>query len=133
MDILNCARNINKSHETDVLARLTTVWGENLDPEHILDEYPRPQLKRDNYTILNGYWNYAITKSPALPGSYDGKILVPFSPESILSGVERQLKPDEYLWYERSCPPMILPPFPLPGIPARASQPADGSSSILVR
>ena len=53
MDILNCARNINKSHETDVLARLTTVWGENLDPEHILDEYPRPQLKRDNYTILN--------------------------------------------------------------------------------
>ena len=104
MDILNCARNINKSHETDVLARLTTVWGENLDPEHILDEYPRPQLKRDNYTILNGYWNYAITKSPALPGSYDGKILVPFSPESILSGVERQLKPDEYLWYERSIP-----------------------------
>lgn len=102
MDILDCARNINKSHENDILARLTTVWGENLNREHVLEEYPRPQLKRNNYTILNGYWNYAITTSSAMPTAYDGKILVPFSPESILSGVERQLQPEEYLWYERS-------------------------------
>ena len=26
---------------------------------------------------------------------------MPFSPETSLSGVNRQLKPDEYLWYER--------------------------------
>ena len=102
MDILNAALNINQSHENDVLARLTTVWGENLNPEHVLEEYPRPQLKRDNYTILNGYWNYAITRTPDIPEAYDGKILVPFSPESILSGVEKQLQPEEYLWYERS-------------------------------
>ncbi len=89
MDILNAALNINQSHENDVLARLTTVWGENLNPEHVLEEYPRPQLKRDNYTILNGYWNYAITRTPDIPEAYDGKILVPFSPESILSGVEK--------------------------------------------
>lgn len=101
MDILDCARNINKSHENDVLARLTTVWGEGLDAEHVLEEYPRPQLKRDNYTILNGYWRYAITRSGDMPTAYDGTILVPFSPESILSGVERQLQPGEYLWYER--------------------------------
>lgn len=101
MDILDCARNINKSHENDVLARLATVWGESLDPEHVLEEYPRPQMKRDNYTILNGYWRYAITRSGDIPTAYDGTILVPFSPESILSGVERQLQPEEYLWYER--------------------------------
>lgn len=101
MDILDCARNINKSHENDVLARLTTVWGEGLDAEHVLEEYPRPQLKRNNYTILNGYWRYAITRSADMPTNYDGTILVPFSPESILSGVERQLQPGEYLWYER--------------------------------
>ena len=76
MDILNAALNINQSHENDVLARLTTVWGENLNPEHVLEEYPRPQLKRDNYTILNGYWNYAITRTPDIPEAYDGKILV---------------------------------------------------------
>lgn len=102
MDILDAARNINKSHEEDVLARLYTPWGETLDPAHVLEEYPRPLMKRDNYTILNGYWNYAFTDTPSLPENYDGKILVPFSPESLLSGVERQLKPEEYLWYERT-------------------------------
>ena len=102
MDIIDAALNINKTHEDDVLARLTTVWGENLDPEHVLEEYPRPQWKRGNYTVLNGYWNYAVTTSPETPSSYDGRILVPFSPESMLSGVERQLQPGEYLWYERT-------------------------------
>lgn len=81
--------------------QLTTVWGEQLDPEKVLTEYPRPQLKRDNFTILNGYWNYCISSEVIMPESYDGRILVPFSPESILSGVNRQLKPKEILWYER--------------------------------
>lgn len=30
-----------------------------------------------------------------------GRICVPFSPETLLSGVNRQLQPDEYLWYRR--------------------------------
>lgn len=81
--------------------QLTTEWGEKLDPERVLTEYPRPQLRRDNYTILNGYWNYCISTDSMMPEAYDGKILVPFSPESILSGVGRQLKPKEILWYER--------------------------------
>ncbi|NLL77850.1 MAG: glycoside hydrolase family 2 [Clostridiales bacterium] len=102
MDIIDAAKNINKTHEDDILNKLYTKWGEALNPEHVLEEYPRPQFKRENYTILNGYWNYAFTASSDIPAVYDGKILVPFSPESILSGVERQLKPDEYLWYERT-------------------------------
>lgn len=102
MDILDAAKNINKTHEDDILARLYTPWGESLDPAHVLTEYPRPLMKRDSYTILNGYWSYAFTTSPLLPESYDGRILVPFSPESLLSGVERQLMPEEYLWYART-------------------------------
>ena len=81
--------------------QLYTTWGENIDADHVLAEYPRPQLKRDNYTILNGYWNYCISSEPMMPESYHGRILVPFSPESILSGVNRQLQPNEILWYER--------------------------------
>ena len=82
--------------------QLYTVWGEKLDPAHVLEEYPRPQLRRENYTILNGYWDYGITGAEAeWPKAWDGKILVPFSPESVLSGVNRQLQPDEALWYER--------------------------------
>ncbi len=78
-----------------------------MNPDTVLTEYPRPQLRRNDYTILNGYWNYNITKESAdiRPSHYEGKILVPFSPESILSGVNRQLKPDEILWYER---PLII-------------------------
>lgn len=81
---------------------LTTVWGENLNFEHILDEYPRPQLERDDWINLNGYWNYAFTGNKTYPSRMEGQILVPFSPESKLSGVERILQPDEYLWYERT-------------------------------
>lgn len=35
------------------------------------------------------------------PEQFDGQICVPFSPESIRSGVERMLMPGEYLWYYR--------------------------------
>lgn len=84
--------------------QLYTKWGETIDPERVLNEYPRPQLKRNNYVILNGYWNYSITKSMDKPKEFEGRILVPFSPESALSGVNRQLKPEEYLWYERILP-----------------------------
>lgn len=87
----------NKPHH-----QLYTTWGEELDTEHVLEEYPRPQLQRDNYTILNGYWDYSITDDDMMPVNYEGKILVPFSPESILSGVNRQLMPDDYLWYKRT-------------------------------
>ena len=80
------------------LRNLTTIWGENL-PDKPLQEYPRPQLERKSYVNLNGLWEYAITRTDELPRYYDGKILVPFSPESSLSGVNKQLKPKEFLYY----------------------------------
>ena len=81
---------------------LMTRWGRELDPEHVLEEYPRPQLVRRSFQNLNGWWDYAFTRSEEHPDNYDGKILVPFSPEAPLSGVGRQLEPDEYLHYRRS-------------------------------
>ena len=58
--------------------QLMTVWGEHLDCTKVLEEYPRPQMVRSNYTILNGMWNYAFTSSNRMPEKYDGEILVPF-------------------------------------------------------
>jgi len=85
---------------------LLTPWGEALDPDNVLPEYPRPQLVRRNWLNLNGYWDYAITSAsqPDPPESWDGRILVPFSPEAPLSGVERQLQPDQALFYRRTFP-----------------------------
>lgn len=64
-----------------------------------LDEYPRPQFKRDSYLSLNGYWDYEITKNEQIPGSFDKQILVPYSPETIIGGANHILQPDEYLYY----------------------------------
>ena len=104
MDLIDAVQNIDRTHEDDVLARLTTVWGEHLDPSHVLPEYPRPQFIRDNYFCLNGYWDYSITPLHIHPACFEGQILVPFSPESILSGVERTLLPNQYLWYRKLLP-----------------------------
>ena len=64
-----------------------------------LNEYPRPQLKRDSYLCLNGLWEYAIRKEEAIPDSFDGLILVPYSPEVEKSGVNKVVGPDDYLFY----------------------------------
>lgn len=81
---------------------MLTRWGKALNPEAVLAEYPRPQLERNSYLNLNGYWDYAIKASgDGLPRDFEGKILVPFSPESELSGVGRSLNPDQVLWYRR--------------------------------
>ena len=64
-----------------------------------LSEYPRPQLKRDSYLCLNGYWKYAIKETEDIPEIYDGQILVPYSPEVEKSGVNKTLLPNEYLFY----------------------------------
>ena len=59
-------------------------------------------MVRDSYLNLNGPWSYAITTSANKPAQADGTILVPFSPESELSGVGHVLQPEEYLWYIRT-------------------------------
>ena len=85
---------------------LMTPWGEHLDENCILTEYPRPQMRRNSYLNLNGRWEYAITDSDESPRRWDGTILVPFSPDSALSGVGRSLQPGQTLWYRRE---VILP------------------------
>lgn len=80
---------------------LTTKWGEALDREHPLPEYPRPQLRRESFLNLNGVWQYAVSTLNSEPEEYDGDIVAPFPLESELSGVGRVLQPGEYLWYRR--------------------------------
>ena len=80
---------------------LLTPWGESLNIDCPLNEYPRPQLVRENWQCLNGQWDYAITETEEVPETWDGTIIVPFSPESLLSGVGKQLLPGKRLWYRR--------------------------------
>ncbi len=80
---------------------LYTHEGENLSgtPWNV---YPRPQMRRESYVNLNGLWDFAVTETEALPERYDDRILVPFCPESLLSGLKREIAPGSYLYYRKT-------------------------------
>ena len=70
-------------------------------------EYPRPQMERQDWVNLNGEWTYTLdlVKSGHERRLYqgkpfDGKIIVPFAPESKLSGVQH-LDFIPSIWYQR--------------------------------
>ncbi|MDR3314236.1 MAG: glycoside hydrolase family 2 [Oscillospiraceae bacterium] len=85
------------------LLPLPTRWSETVSKTCPWPEYPRPQLRREHWQCLNGVWEYAIREGApgGMPAAFDGNILTPFSPESLLSGVGRQLLPGQTLWYRR--------------------------------
>ena len=87
-----------------VEGKLLSRFARDVSPANPLPEYPRPQLVRSAWLNLNGLWQYAIRPKDAEgPGAaYDGAILVPFAPESSLSGVGKMVGPDNRLWYRRT-------------------------------
>ena len=93
---------------SDVETVLSTKWGQKVQKDSILVEYPRPQLVRSDWLNLNGEWDYGIThRDRTNTGVFTGKILVPFPIESKLSGVARSVTEQERVWYKRS---FSLPP-----------------------
>ena len=71
---------------------LDTPWSDQ--PDIPWNEYPRPQLRRDSFFCLNGRWRFAVN------GEDRGEILVPYPPESKLSGAAAPEIGDQ-LTYER--------------------------------
>ncbi|SFW51590.1 Glycosyl hydrolases family 2, TIM barrel domain [Sinomicrobium oceani] len=83
--------------------KIKTKWAESIDPDRVLHEYPRPIMKRDSWKNLNGLWDYSITsRESGKPEGSQGKILVPFAVESSLSGVMKEVGPEQVLWYHRT-------------------------------
>ena len=81
---------------------LMTKWGRQVRPDQAWPEYPRPQLVRADWRNLNGLWDFAVTgKEAARPATFDRKILVPFCPDSALSGLRIKIEPGDRLWYRR--------------------------------
>jgi len=62
-------------------------------------EYPRPQMVRDSYLSLNGKWEFVIEREGET--RFSGDILVPFCPESRISGVMREISKNDVMIYER--------------------------------
>lgn len=83
--------------------KIRTQWAEQVTPENVLPEYPRPIMEREEWKNLNGLWDYAIVeRGKHLPATFDGQILVPFAAESALSGVGKTVGVEKELVYRRS-------------------------------
>ena len=89
--------DLMKKKEPPRTAELATPWFDQ--SETPWNEYPRPQLRRDSFFCLNGRWRFAINGADA------GEILVPYPPESKLSG-GFDLQPGDQMTYERE---FVLP------------------------
>ncbi|MBQ6639439.1 MAG: glycoside hydrolase family 2 [Saccharopolyspora sp.] len=76
---------------------LTTPWTGQVGPDNALPEYPRPQMTREQWLNLNGLWEFAGAAAP--PAETSEQILVPYPPESGLSGIQRH---DDHLLYKRT-------------------------------
>ncbi len=71
--------------------KIVSKWAKEVTPDNVLQEYPRPQLVREQWLNLNGLWDYAIVNNELeSPVDYQGQILVPFAVESALSGVTKR-------------------------------------------
>ena len=65
---------------------MRSIFTDKVDKTCPLPEYPRPQLVRENWLNLNGEFDYAVLpRTEKWAEKYDGKILVPFAIESMLS------------------------------------------------
>jgi len=83
------------------MGNISTKFGESIDLEAPLGGAPNPYFERKNTLNLNGFWDFCITEDEKIPASYDGQIVVPFAPETPLSGVMRHIKPTDFLHYRR--------------------------------
>lgn len=90
-------------------AKLPTPWTKAAHEAAMpLAEYPRPQLRRAQWKCLNGLWDYMgganapSALNPSAPANFTNtheKILVPYCPESYLSGIQRRQEIN--MWYRR--------------------------------
>ncbi len=85
------------------MAPFQTAWGKKVASEDVHPEYPRPMMVRKEWLNLNGLWDWTestpAAANPFLQSPAEKKvrkILVPFPPESTLSGIGRPAKRMEY-------------------------------------
>ena len=81
------------------MVELFTPEGENLSGKP-WRSYPRPQMRRKSYVNLNGSWDFAVTNGE-ISKKYNQKILIPFCPESALSGIGQHFPEGSALCYRK--------------------------------
>ncbi len=82
------------------LVNLSTEYQKELASSNVpFSEYPRPSLRRESYLCLNGEWEFGILSKKG-EIKHDGKIILPFAPESMISGVQKHIDKGDLLIYQ---------------------------------
>ena len=86
-----------------VPGQIMTSWANDVTPENVWKEYPRPQMVRTDWLNLNGLWDFEITDRDTnkIAINYARKILVPFCVESALSGIKETITGKQQMMYRR--------------------------------
>ncbi len=81
---------------------VNSQFSDHIDTKHPLQEYPRPQFRREQWMNLNGMWEYQVVQgnTPTDPNLWK-PICVPYALGTRLSGADHILQPGETLWYRR--------------------------------
>ncbi|WP_197322258.1 glycoside hydrolase family 2 protein [Saccharomonospora sp. NB11] len=77
---------------------MSTPWTYQVNSDNAHPEHPRPHLTRPSWRSLNGLWDY-VSRDASGEVHRGERILVPYPPESLLSGIGRR---DEQMWYRRT-------------------------------
>ncbi|MDR0390739.1 MAG: hypothetical protein LBH59_02445 [Planctomycetaceae bacterium] len=99
--IAKLAQGSDSLHDGAVpVSKLKTVWSNEVLPDRVHPDYPRPTLVRRDWLNLNGFWEWRQSDLPTTPvgietprisvtknDQFDGRVLVPFAIESSLSSV----------------------------------------------
>jgi beta-galactosidase/beta-glucuronidase len=80
---------------------LSSEFGDAINKDHPLPQHPNPLFRRDSFVSLNGLWDFALDKNKSPNVAYTKKILVPFSPETSLSGLKIKIPANTYMHYRK--------------------------------
>lgn len=87
--------------KNEIFPTLITPYVSEMDTNIPWNEYPRPSMVRESFFCLNGVWDFAVCKNGTEP-EYSEKILVPFPPESLLSGIQSEIPEGSVMHYKRT-------------------------------
>ena len=82
------------------MTKLTTPYIKEMNPENPHSYHPTPQFKRNVFYSLNGKWDFCLNFNEDIE-EYTNTILVPFPPESYLSGIESPVLPEHVMHYKK--------------------------------
>ena len=112
LDLRRALANAPRTPGQAELRPLLPEWGERIAAgEESATPHPRPRFARASFEPLDGWWDFAVVSCEGAadawrdarpPAEFSERIRVPFSPEAPLSGVGRQVGPDELAWYRRT-------------------------------